>query len=61
MAAYRFQVGQMVELPPAPRRNIPGGSYVVTKRLPDGAGEPEYRIKSIKEPHEGVACESELK
>jgi hypothetical protein len=60
MAAYKFQVGQMVELEPARSRNIPGGSYVVTKQMPVSSGEPEYRIKSIKEPHERVVSESDL-
>jgi hypothetical protein len=36
------------------------GGYVVTKQLPERDGEFEYRIKSISEPHERVARESEL-
>jgi hypothetical protein len=31
-----------------------GGVYEVTKKLPERAGEYEYRIKSINEPHERV-------
>ncbi len=61
MAAHKFQIGQTVELAPAPSRNVVGGAYVVTKQMPEGPGELEYRIKSIKEPHERVVCESELK
>jgi hypothetical protein len=37
-----------------------GGVYEVTKKLPPRAGEYEYRIKSINEPHERVVRESEL-
>jgi hypothetical protein len=33
---------------------------VVTKQLPQNAGEYEYRIKSINEAHERVVRESEL-
>jgi hypothetical protein len=40
---------------------LPGGAYVVTKRLPERGGEFEYRIKSVNEPHERVARESQLK
>jgi hypothetical protein len=40
---------------------VPGGAYVVTKRLPERDGEFEYRIKSANEPHERVALESRLK
>jgi hypothetical protein len=36
------------------------GGYVVTKQLPERDGEFEYRIKSLSEPHERVARESEL-
>ena len=41
-------------------RSATGGSYVVTKQLPERDGEFEYRIKSVSEPHERVARESEL-
>jgi len=40
---------------------VPGGSYEITKKLPEHDGEFEYRIKSINEPHERVARESELR
>ena len=61
MAAYRFQVGQAVDLAPALSRNIAGGSYIVTRQLPEGPGELQYRIKSTKEPHERVVSESDLR
>jgi hypothetical protein len=48
------------QLKPAITRNIPGGSYEITKQLPERNGEFEYRIRSINEPHERVARESEL-
>ncbi len=61
MPTPKFHVGQLVELKPAISRNIPGGSFEVTKQLPERAGEFEYRIKSMDEPHERVARESELR
>jgi hypothetical protein len=56
----QFSDGQLVQLAPAISRNVPGGSYEVTKKLPESRGEFEYRIKSMNEPHERVARESEL-
>jgi hypothetical protein len=61
MPTHKFRVGQLVQLKPDVRRNIPGGSYEITKQLPASGGEFEYRIKSMNEPHERVARESELR
>jgi hypothetical protein len=58
MPFYKFNVGDIVALKPV-NRNVPGGVYEVVKQLP-GSSEPEYRIKSINEPHQRVARESEL-
>ena len=52
---HKFHIGEFVTMSPATSRNVPGGVYEVIKRLPDNGGEPEYRIKSINEPHERVA------
>ncbi len=60
MLSHKFRIGQLVQLVPAIGRNVPGGSYEVTKRLPESRGEFEYRIKSMNEPHERVVRESEL-
>ena len=60
MLSHKFHVGQLVQLAPAISRNVPGDSYEVTKKLPENRGEFEYRIKSMTEPHERVARESEL-
>jgi hypothetical protein len=42
------------------RRNILGGAYIVTRKLPEHNGEFEYRVKSANELHERVVGESEL-
>jgi hypothetical protein len=60
MPDHKFRTGQRVQFSPAISRNAFGGVYVVTKQLPESAGEYEYRIKSISEPHERVVRESEL-
>ena len=61
MADHRFQAGQRVTLAAnIINRSAVGGSYVVTKQLPERDGEFEYRIKSASETHERVARENEL-
>jgi hypothetical protein len=61
VAEHKFQVGQRVTLAAnIINRSAAGGSYVVTKQLPEGNGEFEYRIKSVSEPHERVVRESKL-
>jgi hypothetical protein len=55
-----FHIGEIVELLPSMLRHAAGGVYEVTKRLPANAGEYEYKVKSINEPHERVVRESEL-
>jgi hypothetical protein len=60
MSSYKFHVGETVSLISAASRNVPGGIYEVTKKLPEVHGEFEYRIKSVGEVHERVVRESEL-
>jgi hypothetical protein len=60
MPLYKFQIGQTVFLTAFLSQNIPGGAYVVTKKLPERNGEFEYRVKSVSEPYERVVRESEL-
>lgn len=57
---HKFKVGDIVSVQPAMSRNIPGGVYEVTQRLPETGGEFHYRIKSVNEPHERVVREREL-
>ena len=39
----------------------PGGAYIITKKLPERDGEPEYRVKSVNEPYERVVSESQVR
>lgn len=58
--AYQFQAGQLVRLCRSIRHYGAEGDYEIVRRLPDEDGEQRYRIKSIREPHERVARESDL-
>ena len=61
MAEHKFREGQRVTLAAnVINRSAVGGSYVVTKHLPERRGEFAYRIKSASETHERVARENEL-
>jgi hypothetical protein len=61
VAEHKFRLDQRVTLVVnVINRHAAGGSYVVTRQLPERAGEFEYRIKSASESHERVARESEL-
>jgi hypothetical protein len=57
---HKFHIAETVQLLPPISRHASGGVYVVTKKLPESAGEYEYRVKSINEPHERLVRESEL-
>ena len=61
MPDHKFHISQTVFLSPALARNVPGGAYIITKKLPFQGGEFEYRIKSINEPFKRVVRESELR
>jgi hypothetical protein len=59
MPSHKFHIGETVMVKPAFVRNVPGGTYEVTKQLPQSGREFEYRIKSASE-HERVVGESHL-
>lgn len=60
MPPHKFHVGQMVFINASRERNIPGGAYVVTKKLPEHDGEFEYQVRNSYEAHERVVRESDL-
>jgi hypothetical protein len=45
---------------PSISRNVPGGTYQVTKRLPEKDGEFEYHIKNVEEPCVRVLSNKEI-
>jgi hypothetical protein len=57
---YKFKVGETVTVTQARNLDVPGDVFEVVRQLPGTQGEPEYHIKSINEPHQRVARESEL-
>jgi hypothetical protein len=57
---HKFMPGHTVQFR-ARDHYAPRGTYLVTKQLPERDGEFEYRIKSLGEPHERIARESELR
>ena len=60
MPTYKFQIGQTVFLTPSIGLNVPGGAYIVTRKLPERDGEFQYHVNSVNEPYERVVRESEL-
>ena len=43
-----------------PYKSAADGQYKIVRLLPENGGEPQYRIKSEREPHERVVKESDL-
>ena len=60
MPRHKFQIGQTVFLSPSFGLNMPGGAYIVTKKLPERDGEYVYQVKSANEPHQRIVRESEM-
>jgi hypothetical protein len=56
----KFRPGQVVRLCRSPYRSSADGEYKVVRSLPTNGGEPEYRVKSMREPYERVVKESEI-
>jgi hypothetical protein len=60
MPTHKFKIGQTVYLKSSRHQNVPGGAYMIIKRMPDHDGEFEYRVRSMSEPHERVVGESSI-
>ena len=58
MPTYKFQIGLFVS--PSLGLNMPGGAYIVTRKLPERDGEFVYQVKSANEPHQRIVRESEM-
>jgi hypothetical protein len=58
---HQFRAGQTVRLVRSPLRAAAEGEFKVVRPLPDDGGETQYRIKSVREPHERVVKESDLR
>jgi len=58
--SHQFRAGQTVRLLRSSLRTAAGDEFKVVRPLPDDGGETQYRIKSVREPHERVVKESDL-
>lgn len=59
--SHQFRCGQTVRLCDGPlNRLAAAGDYKIIRQLPDSGGGLQYRIKSVREPHERVVRESDL-
>jgi len=56
----RFQSGQTVRLVRNLSRAAAEGEFKIVRALPDDGSETQYRIKSVREPHDRVVKESDL-
>jgi hypothetical protein len=60
--SHVFHAGQTVHLIHGfPHRSAAEGPYQVLHQLPYGEGDYQYRIKSVRERHERVVKERDLK
>lgn len=58
---HKYRSGQTVQLSRSlAARSAADGDYKVVRQLPDNGGEPQYRIKSLREPYERVVKESDM-
>ena len=56
MSRHKFKIGKLVYY----RAESASGTYQITQLLSPEGDEYQYRIKSVREPHERVAKEHEL-
>jgi hypothetical protein len=61
VSEHKFRIGQSVRYTSGPygRGNV-NDVYRITQLLPSETDDRQYRIKSVSEPHERVARESQL-
>ncbi len=57
---HKYKIGEIVVLRASPAQNIPGGTYIVIRRLPEYHGKREYQVRHSHEPHERIVRENEL-
>jgi hypothetical protein len=59
--SHRFHSGQTVRLVRSSLRSAADGEFKIVRPQPDDGGEAQYRIKSVREPHERIVKESDLR
>ncbi len=62
MPLHSFAVGQLVEFDPGKFDATGGrGTYTVVRLLPNDSSDREYRLKNIRDGHERVVRESQIR
>lgn len=62
MALHSFAVGQSIELALSRfEGTAPAGMYTVVRLLPNDASDREYRVKNVRDGHERVVRESQIR
>ena len=62
VTSHKFKIGQSVSYTSGPfgASSSASGIYKITQLLPPEGDDFQYKIKSVSEPHERVAKESQL-
>jgi hypothetical protein len=62
MPLHSFTVGQSVEFVPGRfDGSAPSGTYTVLRLLPNDSSDREYRVRNIRDGHERVVRESQIR
>jgi hypothetical protein len=61
MSEHKFKIGQVVDARAFDRGVIPPGRYEVTRHLPPEGSDNQYRVKSVRDGHERIVRESEMR
>jgi hypothetical protein len=62
MPAHKFAVGEKVEFSPGRLDgNVPRGTYTIARLLPSETPDHQYRVKHVRDNHERVVRESQLR
>jgi hypothetical protein len=62
MTPHKFAIGEKVEFSPGRfEGNVPRGSYTIARLLPSETADHQYRVKNLRDSHERVVRESQLR
>jgi hypothetical protein len=60
MQSRKFAVGQNVTMKQSAFHRAPTDTFEIVRLLPSEHGNPQYRIKSLRDGHERVVTENDL-
>ena len=62
MPLHKYAISQSVEFVPGKLDgNVPRGTYTILRLLPNDAADREYRVRNLRDGHERVVRESQLR